>query len=101
MARFGINPENTYGISIPVLRDIAKGIKRNHALALELWQSGMHEARILASFIDDPKQVTEEQLEDWVKDFDSWDVCDQCCGVLFDKTPFAYRKAVEWSERPE
>ncbi len=99
MARFGINPQNTYGVSIPNLRKIARETGINHALAQELWASGMHEARILASMIDDPSIATEEQLESWVKDFDSWDVCDQCCMNFFQKTRFAYRKAVEWSER--
>jgi len=101
MARFGINPENTYGISIPDLRKLAKDIGKNHRLAAKLWSSGIHEARILACMVDDPKKVGEEQLESWVKDFDSWDVCDQCCNKLFDKTEFAYQKAVEWSGRDE
>ena len=101
MARYGINPENTYGISIPNLRKIARETGKNHALAQELWASGIHEARILASMIDDPKIATEEQLESWVKDFDSWDVCDQCCMNLFQKTGLAYRKADEWSESDE
>jgi 3-methyladenine DNA glycosylase AlkD len=101
MARFGINPENTYGISIPNLRKLARQIGKNHILAGQLWSSGIHEARILACMIDDAKLVTEVQLERWVKDFDSWDVCDQCCGKLFDKTKFAYQKAIEWSERDE
>ena len=101
MARYGINPENTYGVSIPNLRKIARETGKNHALAQELWASGIHEARIIASMIDDPKMATEEQLESWVKDFNSWDVCDQCCMNLFEKTGFAYRKAVEWSERDE
>ena len=101
MARFGINPENTYGISIPVLRKMAREIGRDHALAQELWSSGVHEARILASMIDDPRLVSEEQMDRWAADFDSWDVCDQCCGNLFDKTEFAYRKAVEWAARDE
>ena len=99
MARFGINPENTYGISIPVLRKMAREIGRDHTLAKELWSSGVHEARILASMIDDPRLVTEEQMERWTAGFDSWDVCDQCCGNLFDKTTLAYRKAVEWAAR--
>jgi 3-methyladenine DNA glycosylase AlkD len=99
MARFGINSENTYGISIPELRRIAKETGRDHALAEALWETGVHEARLLACFVDDPKQVTETQMERWVADFNSWDVCDQCCSSLFDKTPFAYQKAVEWSGR--
>ena len=101
MVRFGINPANTLGVSIPTLRGIAKSHRLDHALALELWESGIHEARILAAFVDDPKQVTESQMEVWVKDFDSWDVCDQVCSGLFDKIPWADQKAVQWSKRPE
>lgn len=101
MARFGINPENTYGVSIPNLRAMAKEIGRNHNLAQQLWKSGIHEAQILASMIDNPAEVTEEQMERWVKDFNSWDVCDQCCANLFEKTKFAYQKAIEWSSRKE
>ena len=101
MARFGINPENTYGVSIPQLRKMAKEIGVDHDLAQQLWASGIHEARMLASFIDQPEMVTEAQMESWVKDFDSWDVCDQCCSNLFDKTKFAYQKAAEWSKREE
>ena len=97
MVRFGISPENTYGVSIPNLRKMAKEIGVDHALAQQLWASGIHEARILASVIDAPKMVTEEQIERWVNDFDSWDVCDQCCMNLFEKTEFAYQKAIEWS----
>ena len=97
MARFGINPKNTYGVSIPNLRKMAKEIGKDHDLAQRLWASNIHEARILASIIDDPKMTTEEQMDAWVKDFDSWDVCDQCIMNLFERTEFAYPKAVEWS----
>jgi 3-methyladenine DNA glycosylase AlkD len=102
MARYGINPKFAYGISIPTLRALAKEIGRDHALAVQLWDSGMHEARILASMIDDPKQVTEAQMDRWVEDFNSWDLCDQCLGNLFDRQgKLAYRKALEWSARKE
>jgi len=101
MSRYGINPEFAYGISIPVLRGIAKEIGRDRRLAAKLWSSRVHEARILAGMIDDPARVTEQQMERWVRDFNSWDLCDQCCSNLFEKTPFAYRKAVEWSGREE
>jgi 3-methyladenine DNA glycosylase AlkD len=101
MARFGINPKNTYGVSIPVLRKMAKQIGKNHLLADKLWNSAIHEARILAPLIDPPEIVTEKQMEGWVKDFDSWDVCDQCCSNLFDKSKFAHKKAIEWSKRRE
>ena len=101
MARFGINPENTYGVSIPNLRRIAKEAGKDHVLAQELWASGIHEAKILASMVDEPKAVTEEQLEAWVKDFDSWDVCDQVCMNLFDRVPLAWQKVGDWSQREE
>jgi len=101
MAKFGINPKNTYGISIPELRKIGKELGHSHRLALELWASGIHEARILACLIEDPNLVSPSQMDRWAEDFDSWDVCDQCCSNLFDKTPYAYRKAAEWSSRKE
>ena len=101
MARFGINPRNTLGVSMPMIREIAKEIGSNHKLAQQLWDSKIHEARILAGFVAEEKETTEEQMENWVKDFDSWDVCDQVCGNLFDKTEFAYNKAFEWSKRKE
>ena len=99
MARYGINSRNTLGVSIPQLRQIAKQVGMDHALALALWQSGIHDARILAAYIDDPARVTLAQMERWVKDFDSWDVCDQVCSSLFDKTPYAHRVAVAWARR--
>lgn len=101
MARFGINPKNTLGVSIPAIRKIAKSIGGNHELALKLWDSGVHEARLLAGFIDEVEKVNEKQMERWVKDFDSWDVCDQVCSNLFDRTEFCYKKAIEWSKRKE
>ncbi|HUH99685.1 MAG TPA: DNA alkylation repair protein, partial [Nitrososphaerales archaeon] len=101
MGRCGINTKKAFGVSVPQLRKLAREIGKNHDLARQLWQSGYHEARILASMIDDPRLVTEAQIEAWANDFDSWDVCDQCCGNLFDKTSFAYRKAVEWSKRDQ
>ena len=97
MARYGINPENNLGVSMPTLREMGKEIKRDHALAEQLWESGIHDARILATIIDDPKLVTEEQMESWVNDFNSWDICDQCCSNLFGRSGFAYQKADEWS----
>jgi 3-methyladenine DNA glycosylase AlkD len=101
MARFGINTKSALGgISIPTLRSMAKRIGANHELAAELWASGVHEARLLAGMIDDPGKVTEDQMESWAADFDSWDLVDGIC-ALFDRTPFAHSKPVEWSARPE
>lgn len=100
MARFGIKPKTkVYGISIPELRKIAKTIGKDHKLALKLWNSKIHEARILAGFIADAEKLTESQIEKWVKDFDSWDVCDQVCSAVLDKTGFTYKKIFEFSKR--
>ena len=97
MARYGISSTNTLGISIPVLRALARRAGHDHALALALWDSAIHEARILAAMVDEPAKVTKRQMDRWAADFDSWDVVDGCCSVLFDKTPYAYEKALQWS----
>lgn len=86
---------------MPVLRKMAKEIGKDHQLALKLWNSGFHEVRILAGLIDETEKVTEIQIEKWAKDFDSWDVCDQVCSSLFDKTNFAWQKVIEFSKRKE
>jgi 3-methyladenine DNA glycosylase AlkD len=101
MARYGINVENAFGVSIYELRVIAKRLGTDHKLALALWKTGNHEARLLACFVDDPALVTERQLDTWAADFDSWDICDQATTSLFDLTPFGWSKAVEWASRDE
>lgn len=101
MQRFGIRFEKAYGVNIPVLRKLAKEYKHNHQLALELWEKKIHELMLLAIFIDDYKQVTLKQMDNWVKDFASWDICDQCCSTLFDKTPYAFDKIFEWTQAKE
>jgi len=101
MARFGINPKKTLGVAIPILRQIAKQNGKSHKLAIQLWKSGIHEARILASMIDEIEKVTEKQMDSWVRDFDSWDVCDQVCLNLFCQTKFAFKKCIQWSKIQE
>lgn len=101
MARFGIRADNVLGISIAQLRPLAKEVGKDHQLALALWDVDIHEARILAALVDDPKQVTAEQMESWVRGFDTWDICDVCCGHLFDRTPWAFPKSREWPSREE
>ena len=102
MARFGIQTSNSIGgINMPRLQKLAREIGKDHELAGQLWASGIREARLLACMVADPKATTEEQMEGWVADFNSWDLCDTCCGYLFDKTPVAYSKALEWSNRDE
>lgn len=105
MARFGIVTKKAFGVSAPVLKEIEKDVKKQsenrHELALELWETGVHEARIIAYLIDEPKKVSEKQMESWAKDFDNWAICDGTCGHLFCKTEFAYQKVFEWSETDE
>jgi 3-methyladenine DNA glycosylase AlkD len=99
MGRFGIAVDRALGVSMPALRRLAKEIGRDHALAGELWETGVHEARILACLVAEPARLTEEELERWAADFDSWDVVDQCCSNLVDRTPFAWAKVREWAGR--
>src|SRR3989344_608335 len=97
MARFGITGKNIIGgPNMPTLRKIGREIGRDHQLALKLWASGIYEARLLAAFVENPAEVTEKQMDEWVHDFDSWAICDTVCGSLLDKTAFAHRKALEY-----
>ena len=101
MARYGIKVENAFGVSVYELRGMAKRLGTNHALALALWATGNHEARLLACFVDDPALVSDKQMEAWARDFDSWDICDQATTSLFDLTRHAWAKAIEWAGRDE
>lgn len=106
MERFGIISKKAFGISAPVLKQFARQVKKQatdrHALAQELWKTGIYDARAVAFLIDDPKQVTQKQMDAWVKDFDNWATVDGTCSYLFCRTPFAYEKAVEWAgKKPE
>jgi len=101
MAKYGIAVEQRLGVSVPDLRKLAKEIGTDHKLAMGLWRTGIGEARILAAMIDDPDKLTEEQMEDWVKDINSWDICDQVCMDLFRKNQLAWKKILDWSKREE
>lgn len=101
MARYGIVGERRLGLSVPDMRKIAKDLGKDHKFALDLWKTGIPDARIVAAMIGEPAQLTEEQMEAWVKDINSWDVCDQVCMNLFEKTPLAQKKIHDWSEREE
>jgi 3-methyladenine DNA glycosylase AlkD len=100
-ARFGVHVSAIWGVSAPNLHKLARASGKDHRLAAQLWRTGVHDARILAALIDDPARVTLPQMEQWAGDFDSWAVCDAACGYLFDKTPYAWEKAVEWTGRDE
>ncbi len=101
MVRFGIQSSSSFGVSVPKLRTLAREVGRDHQLAMRLWETELHEARVLATMVDNPEEVTIDQMDRWVRDFDSWDVVDGSCGNLFDKTPFAVAKAKEWCIREE
>ena len=101
MARYGMAADKRLGVSVPDMRKISKEAGKDHQLALELWKIGIPEARIVAAMVDEPKKLTDSQMEDWVKDLNSWDVCDQVCMNLFERTPLAWRKILDWSEREE
>ena len=99
MVRFGVHVKKAHGISTPVLHKLAREIGTDHRLAQQLWASGIHEARILAGMVDDPAEVTPQQMERWARDFNPWDVVDGSCCHLFVFAAPAWRKALEWSRR--
>lgn len=101
MAHYGINTRNALGVSMPKLRAIAKTIGKDHDLAAQLWNTGIHEARILAVLVEDPEAATVAQMEAWLAVVDSWDLCDLFCNNLLRKLPWAHQKVLEWSQRPE
>jgi len=97
MARYGISTQGTLGVPVVLIRRLAKQAGRSHELAAELWDSGIHEARILATIVDRPEWVNRRQMHQWARDFDSWDVCDQACLNLFRYTPFAWAMSARWA----
>jgi 3-methyladenine DNA glycosylase AlkD len=99
MARFGIRTDVAYGVSKPKMDLLAKRIGRDHHLALQLWDSGVHDARILAGMVGEAKHVTAAQMDRWLRDFDNWDVCDGTCCHLFVRAKPAWQKAAQWSRR--
>lgn len=101
MSRFGINVERALGIKVTDLRKLARRMETSRDLAQQLWDTGIHEARLLATMTHPPSEITESQMENWAADFDSWDIVDQACNNLFRKTPFARTKAVQWAGRDE
>jgi 3-methyladenine DNA glycosylase AlkD len=99
MVRFGIRAKIAYGVAKPRMDSLARRIGRDHELALQLWATGVHDARILAGMIDEPRRVTAAQMERWVRDFDNWDTCDGTCCHLFVFADPAWNKAIAWSSR--
>ena len=101
MAKYGMAVGQRLGVSVPDMRKLAKEIGRDHKLALDLWRTGIAEAKIVAAMVGDPDKLTEEQMEDWVTGINSWDVCDQVCMNLFEKNRLAWKKIIDWSERED
>ena len=99
-ARFGVVPANSLGVKIPDIEYLARDVDASLELAEALWASGIHEARILAAVVCPPRSATLELANRWAADFDSWDLCDQCCNRLFRRTPFAWELAADWTDNP-
>jgi len=99
MARYGIPSDKAFGVSVGTIRQLAKRLGRNHELAAALWDTGWYEARMVASFVDEPERVTSAQMDRWCRDFDNWAICDTVCFHLFDRTPHAWRKVAQWSRQ--
>jgi 3-methyladenine DNA glycosylase AlkD len=99
LARFGINASKAFGVSMANIQVLAKRLGRNHELAAALWDTGWYEARMLTSFVDEPARVTPAQMDRWCRDFDNWGICDTVCFCLFDRTPHAWAKVAQWSDK--
>jgi 3-methyladenine DNA glycosylase AlkD len=99
MARYGLSSDNAFGVTMADLKVLAKRIGRHHELAAKLWDTGWYEARMLTSFVDEPARVTAAQMDRWSADFDNWGICDTVCFHLFDRTPHAWQKVVQWHDR--
>jgi 3-methyladenine DNA glycosylase AlkD len=99
--RYGVHTDKAFGIAVGTLHKVAKEVGKNHELALALWDTGWYEARMLASFIDEPEKVTPQQMDEWCKDFDNWGICDTACFKLFDQSPYAFAKISKSCKRKE
>jgi len=97
--RYGVYTTKAFGVSMSNIQKVARPLGRNHELALALWETGWYEARMVTSFVDDPALVTSAQMDEWVRDFDNWGICDTMCFNLFDRTPHAWRKVAQWSKQ--
>src|SRR6266850_3197283 len=97
MARYAIPSDKAFGVAYRDMKVLGKRLGRNHKLAAALWDTGVYEARMVASLVDDPSQVTPAQMDRWCKDFDNWAICDTMCFNLFDRTPHAWAKVTQWS----
>jgi 3-methyladenine DNA glycosylase AlkD len=101
MARYAIPSDKAFGVPVGQLRAYAKRLGRDHALAEALWQTDRYEARMLATFLDEPSLVSSAQMDRWCRDFDNWAICDTACFHLFDRTPHAWKRLAVWARRKD
>lgn len=97
MARYAIPSDNALGVAMKDIKSLGKQLGRNQELAAALWETGVYEARMLASFVGDPARITAARMDRWCKEFDNWAYCDAMCFNLFDRTPHAWAKVAQWS----
>jgi 3-methyladenine DNA glycosylase AlkD len=99
--RYGIVTDKAFGVPMARIQHLARGLGRDHTLALALWKTGWYEARLLTAYVDEPERVTPTQMDHWARDWDNWGIVDTLCFALFDRTPHAWAKVKQWSRRPE
>lgn len=95
--KFGIFSNNSLGIYHKDLKELAKEIGKNNLIALQLFDTGIYEARILCSKIYNPNDITQELMQKWVNTFENWEICDSFCMGFFAKSKYALQKTEEWS----
>ena len=96
LARFGITAQRTFGVSMTTMRPLARRLGRDHALALALWDTGWHEARLLATLVGDAAALTDSEMDRWCEQFDNWAICDSACMHLFSRSPLAWTRIRAW-----
>jgi 3-methyladenine DNA glycosylase AlkD len=99
MARYAIRSNHAYGVAMKDIKALGKTLGPNQELASALWDTGVYEARMLASFVGDPAELSSAQMDRWCKDFDNWAFCDAMSFNLFDRTPHAWAKVKQWSSK--
>ena len=96
--RYGIHTDKAWGVMMRDMQKVSKSIGTDHQLAQQLWKTGWYEARMVATMIADPMQVTAKEMDSWVKDFDNWAICDTACFKLWDQVPHAWDKVAVWAK---
>jgi 3-methyladenine DNA glycosylase AlkD len=97
LARFGQTGDGRLGLAVPTLRALAREFRRDHDLALALWDTGIPDAQILAGMVAEPARLTVTQMDHWVSGLCAWDICDQACTNAFVKSPLAWDAIPRWA----